>query len=295
MVGRLSAATLIHPTTGEVVCERSQEITEAVAQAIDDSGIDEVLVRSPLSCEARQGVCRLCYGRNLATGHLVGIGEAVGIIAAQSIGEPGTQLTMRTFHTGGVAGLDITAGLPRVEELFEGRVPKGKAEISHIDGIVEIVRGDTGTKVKVTSREQYDTHLTLPAGHEMLAAAGDLVEAGQSIARAEGGDKSTDVTAPAKGFLVQETDGLVLRSEDTVEREYAIPHNAKLMVANGAEIRAGDAITGLVRGEGDCGAASHRHRLNFASALEAPVDPLGVCHNAVVDAAVVTVSSGRAE
>jgi DNA-directed RNA polymerase subunit beta' len=243
MVGRLSAAALIHPTTGEVVCERSQEITEAVALAIDESGIDEVLVRSPLSCEARQGVCRLCYGRNLATGHLVGIGEAVGIIAAQSIGEPGTQLTMRTFHTGGVAGLDITAGLPRVEELFEGRVPKGKAEISHIDGIVEIVRGDTGTKVKVTSREQYDTHLTLPAGHEMLAAPGDLVEAGQAIARGEGGDKSTDVTAPAKGFLVQETDGLVVRSEDTVEREYAIPHNAKLMVANGAEIRAGDAIT----------------------------------------------------
>jgi DNA-directed RNA polymerase subunit beta' len=243
MVGRLSATSLIHPTTGEVVCERSQEITEAVALAIDESGIDEVLVRSPLSCEARQGVCRLCYGRNLATGHLVGIGEAVGIIAAQSIGEPGTQLTMRTFHTGGVAGLDITAGLPRVEELFEGRVPKGKAEISHIDGIVEIVRGDTGTKVKVTSREQYDTHLTLPAGHEMLAAPGDMVEAGQAIARGEGGDKSTDVTAPAKGFLVQETDGLVVRSEDTVEREYAIPHNAKLMVANGAEIRAGDAIT----------------------------------------------------
>jgi len=243
MVGRLSAADLIHPTTGEVVCGRSQEITEAVAQAIDESGIDEVLVRSPLSCEARQGVCRLCYGRNLATGHLVGIGEAVGIIAAQSIGEPGTQLTMRTFHTGGVAGLDITAGLPRVEELFEGRVPKGKAEISHIDGIVEIVRGDTGTRVKVTSREQYDTHIALGDGVEMLAVAGDMVEAGQVIARGEGGDKTNDVVAAAKGFLVAEPDGLVVRSEDTVEREYAIPHNAKIMVANGAEIRAGDAIT----------------------------------------------------
>jgi DNA-directed RNA polymerase subunit beta' len=243
MVGRLCAADLFHPETGAIVVERNQEISEAVAAAIDESGIDEVLVRSPLSCEARQGVCRLCYGRNLATGFLVGIGEAVGIIAAQSIGEPGTQLTMRTFHTGGVAGLDITAGLPRVEELFEGRVPKGKAEISHIDGIVEIVRGDTGTRVKVTSREQYDNHIALPAGVELLAAAGDMVEAGQALARSESGDKSADVTAPAKGFLVREGDDLVVRSEDTVEREYAIPHNAKLMVENGVEIRAGDAIT----------------------------------------------------
>src|SRR5213079_3078579 len=126
--------------------ERNKEISEEIAKAIHDAGIDEVLVRSPLTCEARYGVCRSCYGRNLATGHLVGPGEAVGIIAAQSIGEPGTQLTMRTFHTGGVAaGVDITAGLPRVEELFEARIPKGKAEISHIDGIVEIIRGDGPT------------------------------------------------------------------------------------------------------------------------------------------------------
>ena len=243
MVGRLSAADLFHPETGELIISRNTEITEAAALAIDESGIDEVLVRSPLSCEARQGVCRLCYGRNLATGSLVGIGEAVGIIAAQSIGEPGTQLTMRTFHTGGVAGLDITAGLPRVEELFEGRVPKGKAEMSHIDGIVEVIRGDIGTRVKVTSREQYDIHIALAAGTELLAAAGDMVEAGQVIARAEGGDKSGDVAAPAKGFLVREGDDLLLRSEDTVEREYTIPHNAKLLVENGQETRAGDAIT----------------------------------------------------
>jgi DNA-directed RNA polymerase subunit beta' len=243
MVGRLSAATLTDPATGETIVERNGEITEAIADAIAASGIDEVLVRSPLTCDARHGVCRMCYGRNLANGTLVGIGEAVGIIAAQSIGEPGTQLTMRTFHTGGVAGLDITAGLPRVEELFEGRIPKGKAEISHIDGIVEIIRSDTGTRVKVTSREQYDTNLSLPPGAEFLAAPGDLVEAGQVIARGESGDKSSDVAAPAKGFVVREGDMLVVRSEDTVEREYAIPHNAKLMIENGQEMRAGDAIT----------------------------------------------------
>ena len=107
---------------------------------------------------------------------MIGIGEAVGIIAAQSIGEPGTQLTMRTFHTGGVAGQDITQGLPRVEELFEARIPKGKAEISHIDGIVEVIASETGRKVKVTSREAFDTPLELPDGAELLAAAGDLVE-----------------------------------------------------------------------------------------------------------------------
>jgi DNA-directed RNA polymerase subunit beta' len=251
LVGRFSAAALSDPRVkvkkGEeapILVERNQAITEEVARAIDEAGIDEVLVRSPLTCEARYGVCRLCYGRNLATGELVGIGEAVGIIAAQSIGEPGTQLTMRTFHTGGVAGLDITAGLPRVEELFEARVPKGKAEISHIDGVVEIIRSDTGTKVKVTSLEHYDAPLALPAGAEMLAAPNDAVEKGQVVARVSAGDGvATDVVAPEKGFLAKEGDNLVVKAEDRVEREYSIPHNAKLLVENGQEIRAGDPIT----------------------------------------------------
>src|SRR5207253_2215709 len=179
-----------------------------------------------------------------ATGELVGVGEAVGIIAAQSIGEPGTQLTMRTFHTGGVAGLDITAGLPRVEELFEARVPKGKAEISHIDGIVEIIRSDTGTKVKVVSTEVYDTTLGLPKGAELLAAAGDSVEANQVVARFTDGEAGpTDVASPVKGFLVKGDDGIAVRAEDVVEREYTIPHDSKLLVENGQEIRAGDPIT----------------------------------------------------
>jgi DNA-directed RNA polymerase subunit beta' len=150
---------------------------------------------------------------------------------------------MRTFHTGGVAGLDITAGLPRVEELFEARVPKGKAEISHIDGIVEIIRGDGPTKVKVVSTEVYDTALALPSGAEMLAAPGDLVELGQVLARVEADGNTSDVPAPVRGFLVKGGEGLVVRAEDTVEREYLIPHNAKILVENGSEIRAGDSIT----------------------------------------------------
>jgi DNA-directed RNA polymerase subunit beta' len=257
LIGRLAAAPLPDPTvkvkkgeTAPIIVDRNEEITEETAGRIDRAGVDEVLVRSPLACEARYGVCRACYGRNLATGDMVAAGEAVGIIAAQSIGEPGTQLTMRTFHTGGVAGLDITAGLPRVEELFEARVPKGKAEISHIDGVVEILRSDTGTKVKVTSTEVYDTSLAIPKGIEMLAAPGDLVEASQVIAREKGAnpkdkdrDTSGDVVAPVRGFLVKGSEGLVLRAEDVVEREYTIPHNAKILVENGQEIRAGDAIT----------------------------------------------------
>ncbi|HEY0444012.1 MAG TPA: hypothetical protein VGC90_07315, partial [Candidatus Limnocylindrales bacterium] len=248
LVGRLSAAPLKTPggkgKTETLIVDRNELITEEMAKAIDAAGMDEVLVRSPLTCEARHGVCRACYGRNLATGSMVGSGEAVGIIAAQSIGEPGTQLTMRTFHTGGVAGLDITAGLPRVEELFEARIPKGKAEMSHIDGNVEILRSDTGTKVKVTSRESYDTTIALPAGAELLAAPGDLVEANQILARADATDgHATDVMAPVRGFLVRDGEGLIVRAEDIVEREYTIPHNAKLLVENGQEIRAGDAIT----------------------------------------------------
>jgi DNA-directed RNA polymerase subunit beta' len=252
LVGRLAAAPLpdssVKVKKGEeqpLVVDRNIEITEEIAARIEAAGIQEVLVRSPLTCEARYGVCRACYGRNLATGDMVASGEAVGIIAAQSIGEPGTQLTMRTFHTGGVAGLDITAGLPRVEELFEARVPKGKAEISHIDGIVEIIRSDTGTKVKVVSTEVYDTTLGLPKGAELLAAAGDSVEANQVVARIADGDTGapTDVISPVKGFLVKGDDGLAVRAEDVVEREYTIPHNAKLLVENGQEIRAGDGIT----------------------------------------------------
>jgi DNA-directed RNA polymerase subunit beta' len=247
LVGRLAAAPLSEPKakgkTPALLIDRNVMITEEVAQAIDAAGIDEVLVRSPLTCEARYGVCRACYGRNLATGEMVGTGEAVGIIAAQSIGEPGTQLTMRTFHTGGVAGLDITAGLPRVEELFEARIPKGKAEISHIDGVVEIVRGDTGTKVKVISLEHYDAPVALPKGAELLAAPADLVEKGQVLARIGDDGAATEIVAPEKGILAKDGSNLVVKAEDRVEREYPIPHNAKLLVDNGQEVRAGDAIT----------------------------------------------------
>ncbi len=134
VAGRVAAAPVADPATGEVIVDAGAMIEKADAQRIQDAGVKEAYVRSPLTCEAKHGVCKQCYGWSPATGKLVRIGDAVGIIAAQSIGEPGTQLTMRTFHMGGVAGLDITTGLPRVEEIFEARVPKGKARVSEIDG-----------------------------------------------------------------------------------------------------------------------------------------------------------------
>jgi DNA-directed RNA polymerase subunit beta' len=248
MIGRFAAGPVADPEAKKKappIVDRGEEITEEVAARVDAAGIKELLVRSPLTCQSRHGVCRMCYGRNLATGQLVGIGEAVGIIAAQSIGEPGTQLTMRTFHTGGVAGLDITAGLPRVEELFEARMPKGKAEISHIDGSVEIIQGENGARrVKVTSREEFDTPLRISKKHELLVQDGDQVDANQIVARFEAKDGAVDeIRTLDAGLMIQADDGLRVRSEDVVEREYAIPHNAKLLVENAQQIRAGDPIT----------------------------------------------------
>ena len=156
--GDVTAEEVRHPETGEVIIDENQMIDEEVATQLEDIGVKSVKIRSPLTCRTRFGVCARCYGRNLATGQLVEIGEAVGIIAAQSIGEPGTQLTMRTFHTGGVAGVeDITAGLPRIEELFEARKPKGQAIVTEVSGTCEIVETKGTRKVVVTTRTVRNT------------------------------------------------------------------------------------------------------------------------------------------
>ncbi|QHS23934.1 DNA-directed RNA polymerase subunit beta' [Virgibacillus sp. MSP4-1] len=181
LIGRTAFKTHRHPETGEVLLRRNQYITEDKAKEIVNAGIEEVYIRSVFTCNTKHGVCKECYGRNLATGSEVEVGEAVGIIAAQSIGEPGTQLTMRTFHTGGVAGDDITQGLPRIQELFEARNPKGQAVISEIFGTVENIN-EVKDKLEIVVQGEVESKTyNVPYNARLKITPGDKVEAGQPL------------------------------------------------------------------------------------------------------------------
>ena len=184
IIGRTALMDITDPATGEVIVEQNEEIMEADAEKIKNAGITSVAIRSVMTCHSKTGICAKCYGRNLATGEEVNIGESVGIIAAQSIGEPGTQLTMRTFHSGGVAGGDITQGLPRVEELFEARKPKGLAEICEGDGEVVSIEARQDNKSEVTVKEaDQDRVYVVPYGARINVKVGDKVYAGENITR----------------------------------------------------------------------------------------------------------------
>ena len=254
MLGRVAAAPLAHPATGEILVDRGEDLNEEQVAAIMEAGITEVFVRSPLTCEARRGLCRLCYGRIPATGMLVNTGQAVGIIAAQSIGEPGTQLTMRTFHTGGVAGLDITSGLPRVEELFEARVPKGYAVLADIDGVVLVEDDPEGRRLRVMSREEYREDYSLPEGFQVLVGDGARVEAGAALAQAlpstsddgagpEGEQEPPVILANIGGTVEIGAESLSIVWEDVEERDHIVPASTHVMVENGAAVKAGDPLT----------------------------------------------------
>ncbi|WP_446686137.1 DNA-directed RNA polymerase subunit beta' [Paenibacillus aurantiacus] len=179
--GRYSFETVRNPKTGEVIVHRSELIDSNKAEAIIEAGIERLQIRSVLSCRARHGVCKKCYGRNLATGKFVEIGEAVGIIAAQSIGEPGTQLTMRTFHTGGVAGDDITQGLPRIQELFEARNPKGQAIITEFDGVVKDIREAKDRREIEVQGEAESKVYAVTYGSRIRVVKGQQLEAGDEL------------------------------------------------------------------------------------------------------------------
>jgi DNA-directed RNA polymerase subunit beta' len=255
LVGRLAAVDVTDSGTGEIIVHRNEEIDEEKVERIVGAGISQVYVRSPLSCHSRRGICQYCYGRDLARRGLVEIGTAVGIIAAQSIGEPGTQLTLRTFHTGGVVGADITSGLPRVEELFEARVPKGLAVLSEIDGIAEVIETQDLRKIKVISSESYLDEYVLPSGAEMVVNNGQWVEAGVTLASLapKVSKKRTKSKQPAvieehpviarvAGNVVIDNGHLYIKYEEVEEREYIIPSGSHIRIKSGDRVKAGDQL-----------------------------------------------------
>ena len=203
IVGRYTNKKIINPTTKEVIADKLQYITEGLAEKIIDAGITEVEIRTTLTCNTVNGVCQKCYGKNLATGNLVEIGEAVGIMAAQSIGEPGTQLTMRTFHTGGVAGgEDITQGLPRIQELFEARIPKGKSTIAEINGKVTSIEEDHGKyRISVTNELETKEHVT-NYGAKLRVELNDEVSTGDKLT--EGAISPKELLAVTDPLTTQE-------------------------------------------------------------------------------------------
>ncbi|MCJ7843044.1 DNA-directed RNA polymerase subunit beta' [Lederbergia sp. NSJ-179] len=182
LIGRFARSKIVHPETGEILANENELINEDMAKEIENAGVEEAWIRSAFTCNTRHGVCKKCYGRNLATGSIVDVGEAVGIIAAQSIGEPGTQLTMRTFHTGGVAGDDITQGLPRIQELFEARNPKGQSVITEIGGIVTSISEGRDRQHEIVIQGKVETRTyNAPYTSRLKVAVNDEVERGQEL------------------------------------------------------------------------------------------------------------------
>ncbi len=254
IIGRMAASQVVHTDTGEIIMERNEAIDESAAEKIIAAGITKVHIRSPLTCRSKRGACQMCYGRDLARGKTVALKTAIGIIAAQSIGEPGTQLTLRTFHTGGVVGLDITSGLPRVEELFEARVPKWQALIAEIGGIADVVIDDDGRRIKIISSETYRDEYPLPTGWKAAVENNQWVDIGTVLAtkpeKAKGKAKP-DAVAPETPTMVARIAGevtvkgkkLSISYEEKEVREYPIPGTSSIRVKSGEEVKAGQRLT----------------------------------------------------
>ncbi len=249
--GRCATVAHYHPKTGEMLIDRNELIDEDKADALNASGIPEIVVRSPMTCALVHGICALCYGRDLGRGALVEIGAAVGIVAAQSIGEPGTQLTLRTFHTGGTAQAsgDITSGLPRVEELFEARKkPKGEAVMTEIGGTLYIQKDDYGIRhAIVRNSEVFSEQHTIPADWDLLVDDEQKIKAGQQIAKRWVSDSQPEelILAKMEGMIHLEGHDLYIRYEQVEERDYELPQTARMMpgIDNGMEVYAGQQLT----------------------------------------------------
>jgi len=272
IMGRLAASKVVNPKTKKIIVDRNEEISEDKAKKIVAAGITRVHVRSPISCRSKYGACRYCYGRDLSRGNMVDLNTAVGIIAAQSIGEPGTQLTLRTFHTGGVVGLDITSGLPRVEELFEARPPKGQAIISEIDGKAEVTEDDGGRVIRVASSEVYRDEYQLPTGWKFVVSSGQQVDIGAVLAeppaekkkktktkaktkaktksKAKASAEEVALTAEAKPLQASVAGEVTIKGKqlfisylEEEQQEYVAPASAHIRVQSGDDIKAGQQLT----------------------------------------------------
>ena len=258
--GRYIAQPLVNSETGEIFVEKDTYIDDEVINNIIDQEdkIDSASVYSPLTCNTERGLCKKCYGGSLANWNPVMIGEAVGIIAAQSIGEPGTQLTMRTFHTGGIASVaDITSGLPRVEELFEARTPKGQSILSDIDGMVDLLETTDGLVIQVSDRETMQQDIAVPKGWEIKVKDGDSVIVGtelispknQSITAKDTKSNPSKIVqsessyAGVSGKLKVTKQKITITWENEETREYLIPAAANLIVSEGDPVKAGDPLT----------------------------------------------------
>ena len=248
--GRYAAAPVIDPNTGEVLIDRDEMINHDQIRRILAAEINEVKVRSPLTCELSHGICSKCYGMDLGRGNLVELGSAVGIVAAQSIGEPGTQLTLRTFHTGGVAAVgDITTGLPRVEELFEARkTPKGEAVVTEIAGVAHVEQSDLYSDlrvVRVEHSEMIDEEYDLPPGWTINVEDGGEVKQGGTLASLE---EATILAQNAGRVRIEQTEDkesekVVVSHEVRQEEEYEIPSNSRLLVKSGDHVEPGQPLT----------------------------------------------------
>jgi DNA-directed RNA polymerase subunit beta' len=242
--GRVAAEHIVDPDTGEIVIERMTVLDREKVRQVVASGVDQVTVFSPLSCEQEHGLCQKCYGMDFGRGKMVEIGAAVGIVAAQSIGEPGTQLTLRTFHTGGVAaGGDITTGLPRVEELFEARrLPKGEAVVTEIAGIARVEQSDRYSNmrvVRVEHSEMLSDGYDIPEGWKILVKDEDEVSQGDVLVKNE----DNEVVARQAGRVRIEDDQVIVSYEYREEEDYDIPSNTRLIVKDGEQVEPGQPLT----------------------------------------------------
>ena len=243
IVARCSAQEIVDPESDELIVARNEMIDKEIADKIENSSLEAVVVRSPLSCDLIHGVCALCYGRDLGTGDMVNIGAAVGIIAAQSIGEPGTQLTLRTFHSGGTAEVrDITSGLPRVEELFEARrKPKGESVMTTIGGRLNIIEREGARIATVVYSEPLSARQVVPDEWEIVAEDGRDIQEGAVIAK-NGAD---DMRAEMSGRVHVEDHVIYIRDEIREEEELEIPANARLRksIFDGMTVAPGEQLT----------------------------------------------------